>query len=96
MNKIKLGLLALISIAGVGAAFASSHKARFAKTYYGVLTAPGKVKWVTVLPANKICDDYTAFACVITSAVATATVKALTNAFPLTHRTVSNPGKVYQ
>lgn len=96
MKKIKLALLLLISFAGLADVLASNRRAKFSKTYYGVLVSPNKVKWVTILPLGAICETYPGFACQIMSDISTSTVKALTNAFPLTYSILGQENFVYQ
>lgn len=80
MKKLKMGLLALVSIVGIGGAFATTHKARTAAqvTYFAVsrnINNLNQYNWVTIssLPGTLDCTPVTTTAsCTVISLDGTA------------------------
>lgn len=83
MKKIKVGLFALATLAGIGGAFATTHKVhQFGTIYYAGLDPDGHVRWKTSPPSGKACLPYSSLACTITS---TSNVNGVQDAFPAQH-----------
>ena len=78
MKKIKMGLIALATIAGIGGAFAFNHHARPSGTiYYAHKDSDRHVRWYTTSSGR--CSSYSSLACTITS---TSSVSGVVDAFP--------------
>jgi hypothetical protein len=96
MKKIRMSLMALAAIAGLGSAFAITPKHHTAGvTYYGYKDSNGDARWATTPPARTSCaSDDKALACTITST--SANVTSLVNAFPAQTSIVNGAGSMYQ
>lgn len=78
MKKIKMGLIALATLAGIGGAFAFNHPTKQSGTiYYAHKDSDGHVRWYTS-PTGR-CSAYSSLACTITS---TSNVSGVQDAFP--------------
>ena len=58
MKRFKLGFLTLVSILGIGSAFASAHHiSKLLTNYYSISDGTGGWQWVTInsLPDNVLC-----------------------------------------
>lgn len=88
MKKLRMGLMALAAVSGIGSAFAfNAPKKHFGATYYSYLDS-GVQKWSTSQPAG-MCRDGNTVACTITSTSPQADVLAKTNGFPANY-TIQN------
>lgn len=99
MKRIKIGLLALAAVVGVGTAVAVNAKAKLVGiTYYGVLGTDNKVRWTKVKPpVSKQCLPFNRLACTITSTSPEAAVLSAVDVFPPQYRILNNTQqKVYQ
>lgn len=67
MKRIKMGIMALAAITGIGGAFAFNYPHKAAGTlYYGQGTA-SSFRWVAVQPSTSCVDKSADGACTITS-----------------------------
>jgi len=88
MKKIRMGLIALTALTGVGSAFAFNLPKKHANPeYYAIKVNSTTLGWTDVRPAQSCHNDplATNLACTITSSTAPATVLATTNAYPADH-----------
>lgn len=88
MKKIRMGLIALSALTGVGSAFAFNlPKKHFNPQYYAIKVDANTLGWTNVRPAQSCHADPLAngLACTITSATPQATVLNTTNAYPADH-----------
>jgi uncharacterized protein YxeA len=86
MKKIKMGLFALAAFAGIGGAFAFTHKPHYSGTiYYAHKDTDGHVRWKTSQSGS--CSPYSALACTITS---TSNVSGVVDAFPAQYSLAGN------
>jgi len=101
MKKVKLSLFALVSIAGVGGAFASAHKAPakklLAHTYYAIANGQStNFSWTTTAPSlPKSCSSTSVNPayCTVTTNQAT---KPAPGTFPTQAYNHSTNGNLYQ
>ncbi|MDP9077778.1 MAG: hypothetical protein M3O71_10175 [Bacteroidota bacterium] len=98
MRKIKMGLMAMAAITGIGSAFAFNHPHKVAgATYYGYRINSTTVGWATSPPQFTNCQsDSQALACTITSTAPQATVLATTNEYPPSTGEKSHVGDLYK
>jgi hypothetical protein len=97
MKKIRMGLLALAAISGIGGAFAFNHPAkRFGQMYYSYVDPlSGDQKWSTSVPAGS-CRSGNTVACTITSTSPQADVLSKSNGFPANYTVQGDSaGKIY-
>lgn len=95
MKKIRMGLIAFAAIAGIGGAYATSHKApRHSGTlYYAQKINSTQSVWRDVKPSN-LCASTSDLACTITSTSSNVTSLA-PNTFPAQYTIVSGDGKAH-
>ena len=98
MKKIRMGLMALAAVSGIGSAFAfNTPKKHFGTTYRAYIDAGGTQRWALNPPANYSCQSSSTVACTITSTSPQADVLATTNGFPANHTTQNSSDlKVYK
>ena len=92
MKTIRMGLLALAAITGIGGAFASSHKKPVGGTTYYAKRNGSEINWVTSKPSSP-CGGTSEVACTITST--STNVTSLNNQFPAQYTVVSGPGEAH-
>ncbi|WP_345955211.1 hypothetical protein [Mucilaginibacter sp. PAMB04168] len=91
MKKIRMGFIALAAIAGVGGAYATSHKTRLTGTvYYSQKINSTQSVWRAVQPGTA-CQP-SALDCTITSTSANVT-SLPPNTYPAQFTVVNNAGK---
>ncbi len=92
MKKIRMGLIAFAAIAGVGGAYATSHKTHFhaGTLYYSQKINSTQSVWRDVQPTTS-CQP-SALDCTITSTSADVT-SLPPNTFPAQFSVVNNAGK---
>jgi hypothetical protein len=95
MKKIRMGLMAMAAITGVGSALAfNAPKKVFGATYYAYIDGSGTQRWSSSVPVGS-CGASSSVACTITSTTAPATVLATTNGFPANHTVQGGNGRAY-
>ena len=90
MKSIRLALVALAAISGIGGAFASSHKKPAGGTTYYAKQSGSEIIWVTTKP-NSLCSGSSNVACTITST--SANVTSLNNQFPAQYTVLGGSGE---
>lgn len=95
MKKIRMGLIAFAAIAGVGGAYATSHKTHFhaGTLYYAQKINSTQSVWREVKPGNP-CASTSDLACTITSTSSNVT-SLPPNTFPSQFTVVSGDGKAH-
>jgi hypothetical protein len=99
MKRIKMGIIALAAITGIGGAFAFSPKPLRADSmvYYGFRDSNGDGKWTLTPPSGASCQEGNSIACTITSTSDQTTVLGLTNAFPAQYSVLhSSDNQIYR
>ncbi len=94
MRKLKMILMAVTAIIGIGGAFAFNRPVKPIGTiYYAHKGTDGHVRWVTS-PSGR-CSSFTSLACTITS---TSDVSNVVDAFPAQYSLAGTmtPNAVYQ
>jgi hypothetical protein len=91
MKSIRLALVALAAISGIGGAFASSHKKPVGGTTYYAKKSGSQSVWVASKPGG-LCNQASALACTITSTSSNVTSLA-PNTFPAQYTIVSGSGE---
>ncbi len=92
MKSIRLALVALAAISGIGGAFASSHKKPAGgTTYYAHKISATQSVWVASKPGG-LCNQSSDLACTITSTSSNVTSLA-PNTFPAQYTVVSGNGE---
>ena len=94
MKRIRMGLLALTAVTGIGSAFALNHKAPKAGTlYYAQKINATQSVWVRTMPTNA-CSQDSALECTITSTSADVT-SLPPDTYPAQFSSLGIPGKAH-
>ena len=93
MKKIRMGLMALAALSGVGGALAFTPK-NAGTVYYGYKDASGNARWSASQPASDCQPDAKGLACTITST--SSNVTSLQNQFPAQHTVIAGAGAMYE
>jgi hypothetical protein len=95
MNKIKLGLMAMMAVTGIGSSFAlNHHKALTGTKYYAQSIGTGQAKWVAVQPTTD-CDVPSSLACTITS-TSSGVTSLPANTFPAQFTILNGSGEAHE
>jgi Family of unknown function (DUF6520) len=98
MKKIRMGLIALAAITGIGGAFAANHPAkRMGTLYYAKKNGTNSFQWVTNRPPQPTyhCNSGLQAACTITSTY-DVTGAAYDSILPSGATVVNGPDSYYQ